>query len=80
MPVTSRRCVRKLWLVMAVVYAGALGLSRIAKWFIYVWETAFLLQTDLGLPRSYSIVGYRLIALFRLRWALRNQRQRRPFC
>jgi hypothetical protein len=37
----------------------------------YVWETAFLFQTDLGLPRSCSIVGYRLIALFRLRWALR---------
>jgi hypothetical protein len=35
----------------------------------YVWETAFLLQTDLGLPRSCSIVGYRLIALFGLRWA-----------
>ena len=57
MPVTSRRCVRKLSLVMAVVYAGALGLSRIAKWFIMfgrrpsfyrrIWDSPFLFNRRL---------------------------------
>lgn len=70
----------KLSLVMAVAYAGALGLTRIAEWFSMLerWPSVYRWIWDSPVPiQSLATV---LISLFGLRWALRDQRQRCPVC
>jgi hypothetical protein len=70
----------KLSLVMAVAYAGALGLTRIAEWFSMLesWPSVYRWIWDSPVPiQSLATI---FISLFGLRWALRDQRQRCPVC
>jgi hypothetical protein len=70
----------KLSLVIAVAYAGALGLTRIAEWFSMLerWPSVYRWIWDSPVPVQSSATIF--IALFGLRWALRDQRQRCPVC
>jgi hypothetical protein len=70
----------KVSLVMAVAYAGGLGLTRLAEWFTMFegWPSIYRWIWDSPVPvQSLATI---IISLVGLRWALRDQRRRCPVC
>jgi len=70
----------KILIVLAIAYAGALGLTRSAEWLAMreKWPSVYRWIWDSPVPiQSLATI---LLALFGLRWVLGDQRGRCPVC